>query len=74
MPEVMQIEVLKCLETLQIQIESGDGEQQSIDIKAIKEKYLQLAREYHPDVVQNRLEQSNAAVAAGEESEVLTAE
>ena len=59
MPEVMQLEVLKCLEALSIKFDKQA--QESIDIKRIKAQYLKLAQTYHPDVIINRLEAKNAS-------------
>lgn len=59
MPEVMQLEVLKCLEALSIKFDKQA--QESIDIKRIKAQYLKLAQMYHPDVIVNRLEAEKAS-------------
>lgn len=48
MPITMQREVVKCLKTLQI---SSNETQEAIDIKRIKEQYLRMAQQYHPDAV-----------------------
>ena len=42
----MQVEVVKCLQTLEIPLKEAE---QSINIKRIKESYLRLAQKYHPD-------------------------
>ena len=57
----MQREVVKCLKLLEIQSSETN---QAIDIKRIKEQYLKLAQQYHPDVVANR----EAAIDQSEES------
>ena len=48
MPELMKIEVLECLSLLEIKPEKTA---QSINVKAIKKQYLELAQRYHPDVL-----------------------
>lgn len=58
MPEIMQLEVMKCLKALAITIDAKTEE--SIDIKRIKAQYLKLAQMYHPDVITNRLESEKA--------------
>ena len=56
------MEVVKCLETLEIPLKEVE---QSINIRRIKEQYLRLAQKYHPDSTFN---------AADEESMDLTME
>ena len=48
MPELMKVEVLDCLSQLEI---TPDKAAQSINVKAIKKQYLELAQRYHPDVL-----------------------
>ena len=67
----MQREVIKCLKLLEIQ---SNETQEAIDIKRIKEQYLKLAQQYHPDVIANKeanIEQSEesreAAIKDAEE-------
>ena len=64
MPAIMQVEVIKCLQTLEI---AAHETNKAIDIKRIKQQYLILAQKYHPDVLaQNAREAAEAAEAAGE--------
>ena len=44
----MKSEVLECLFQLEIKPEKSE---QTINIKAVKKQYLELAQRYHPDVL-----------------------
>ena len=52
----MQVEVVKCLQTLEIPLIEAE---QSINIKRIKESYLRLAQKYHPDSTFDAAEEEN---------------
>ena len=60
MPVTMQREVVKCLKTLEIQ---SSETHEAIDIKRIKEQYLKLAQQYHPDVIGNQDDQEEGKKA-----------